>query len=147
MNDYTTSVRIDATPERVFAAVNDVRAWWGPDVVGNTDRPGDIFEYRYRDLHYSKVRITELVPDEKVVWLVLENHLNFVEDQTEWVGTTIRFEIAPVGDRGGQTELRFAHLGLNDGFECFDACSSAWGSLIHSSLPDLVTTGKGHPYI
>jgi hypothetical protein len=34
--------------------------------------------------------------------------MNFVEDQTEWVGTTISFDIANNGD---QTEIQFAHLG------------------------------------
>ena len=69
--------------------------------------------------------------------------MNFVEDQQEWVGTTIAFEIVP---KDGQTEVRFTHRGLDPAFECFDACSSAWGSLMHSSLPSLITTGIGHPY-
>jgi hypothetical protein len=144
MNDFTTSFVVDQTPAQVFAAINDVRAWWGPGVEGSTEILGAEFTYRYRDIHYSKIRVVELVPNEKVVWLVLDNHLNFVEDQTEWVGTTISFEIGRNGDR---TEVRFAHLGLDDGFECFDACSSAWGSLMHRSLPSLITTGTGHPYI
>ena len=70
-------------------------------------------------------------------------HLNFVEDQTEWVGTTISFDIAEKGD---QTEVRFAHLGLLPEFECFGVCSNAWGALMRSSLPSLIATGTGHPY-
>jgi len=73
----------------------------------------------------------------------MDNHMNFVEDQTEWVGTTISFEIASKGD---QTEVRFAHQGLVPQYECFDVCSNAWGSLMHSSLPSLITTGRGQPY-
>jgi len=95
------------------------------------------------DVHYSKLKVTELVPDEKVVWQVLENHMNFVEDQAEWVGTKIIFEIARKGD---QTEVRFSHLGLLQEYECYDVCSNAWGSLMHSSLPSLIATGTGHPY-
>src|SRR5262249_8933168 len=86
---------------------------------------------------------TQLIPNHKVVWLVLDNHLNFVEDQSEWVGTKISFEIAP---RGDQTEVRFAHLGLVPQYECFAVCSNAWGSLKHGSLRRLIATGTGNPY-
>jgi hypothetical protein len=143
MNDFTTSFVVDQTPKEVFDAINNVRGWWGEDVDGSTDQVGAEFTYRNHDIHYSKLRITELIPSERVEWLVLENHMNFVEDQTEWVGTTISFEIARKGD---QTEVRFAHLGLDPQFECFGVCSNAWGSLMHSSLPKLITTGTGQPY-
>ena len=143
MNDFTTSFVVDQTPAEVFAAINNVRGWWGEDVEGSNDKVGDEFTYRVQDIHLSKLRVIELIPNEKVVWLVLENHMNFVDDQTEWVGTKISFDIAGKGD---QTEVRFAHLGLVPQYECFDVCSNAWGSLMHSSLPSLIATGTGHPY-
>jgi len=76
------------------------------------------------------------------VWLVEDAYLNFTEDPAEWKGTEITFEIA---DRAGQTEIRFTHLGLVPDYECFDACSSAWGFYINVSLRSLITTGTGHP--
>ena len=142
MNDFTTSFAVERTPQEVFDAINDVRGWWG-EVDGKTDEVGAEFTYRVKDIHYSKLRVIELIPEEKVVWLVLDNHMNYVQDQTEWVGTKISFEIA---GKNGATEVRFAHLGLVPRFECFDACSDAWTSLMHSSLPSLITTGTGQPY-
>ena len=85
-------------------AINNVRGWWGENVEGSHASVGDEFTYRVQDVHYSKLRVIERIPNEKVVWLVLENHLNFVEDQTEWVGTTISFDIV---EKGNQTEVRF----------------------------------------
>ena len=143
MNDFTTSFVVDQSPEEVFEAIHNVREWWGENVEGSNANVGDEFTYRVQDIHYSKLRVIERIPNEKVVWLVLENHLNFVEDQTEWVGTTISFDVAEKGD---QTEVRFAHLGLLPQFECFGVCSNAWGSLMGSSLPSLIVTGTGHPY-
>jgi uncharacterized protein YndB with AHSA1/START domain len=143
MTDYTTSVTIDRPPQDVFAAINDVRGWWGVDVQGSNARVGDEFTYRVQDIHRSRLRVVELVPGRRVAWLVLENRMNFVRDQTEWVGTTIIFDIV---DRGGRTEVTFTHRGLTKRYECFDVCSDAWGSLLHHSLPSLVTTGTGHPY-
>jgi hypothetical protein len=143
--DFTTTflVDLDKTPTEVFAAINNVRGWWGEDVEGSNDNVGDEFTYRVKDVHYSRIKVVELIPNQKVVWLVLDNHLNFVEDQSEWVGTKITFEIAP---RGDQTEVRFAHLGLVSQYECFDVCSNAWGSLMHGSLRRLIATGTGNPY-
>jgi hypothetical protein len=141
--DFTTTFLVDQSPEVTFAAVNNVRGWWGEDVDGSNTNAGDEFTYRVQDIHYSQIKVIELIPNEKVVWRVLDNHLNFVEDQSEWVGTTITFEIVRQGD---QTEVRFAHAGLVPAFECFDVCSNAWGSLMHGSLRSLITTGTGQPY-
>ncbi len=141
---YATSFVVPSTPGEAFDAINDVRGWWGRDVEGSNDAVGDEFTYRVGDIHYSRLKVLERIPNEKVVWLVLENRMNFVSDRTEWVGTTINFEIA---EKDGQTEVRFEHLGLVRQYECFDVCSDAWGSLMRSSLPSLITTGTGHPYM
>lgn len=143
MSDFTIAFAMDNSPQEVFDAINDVRGWWGEDVDGDNSKVGDEFTYRVRDIHYSKLRVIELVPNEKVVWLVVDNHMSFVEDQTEWVGSTIAFELRPTGTR---TEVRFTHRGLEPDDECFDICSKAWTSLLHASLPSLITTGVGHPY-
>lgn len=143
MSDFTTSFVVDQSPQQVFDAINNVRGWWGEAVDGRNDNVGDEFTYRVQDIHYSKLKVTELIDNEKIVWLVLENRMNYVEDQTEWVGTKISFDIVSKGD---QTEVQFAHLGLDPGFECFGVCSNAWGSLMHSSLRSLISTGTGHPY-
>ena len=99
MNSYTTGFSVDEGPQEVFAAINNVRGWWSGDIEGSTDQLGAEFTYRYEDVHWSKQRITELVPGKKVVWLVLDAELSFVEDKAEWNGTEISFEIAKNGPR------------------------------------------------
>jgi predicted dinucleotide-binding enzyme len=144
MNDqnFTTGFTVDRTPEEVFAAINNVRGWWTGEIEGSTDKPGAEFTYRYKDFHYSKQKITELIPGKKVVWRVVEASLNFVEDRTEWNGSEITFHISKQGDK---TEVRFTHVGLVPEHECYNACSNAWGSYINGSLRSLITTGKGEP--
>jgi hypothetical protein len=88
------------------------------------------------------MKLVEVIPDEKVVWLVLDNYFNFMEDKSEWKDTKVIFEIS---QKGSQTEVRFAHLGLVPEYECFDICSNVWGSYINGSLRSLITIGKGHP--
>jgi hypothetical protein len=140
--DYTAAFTVDQTPMRAFDAINDVRGWWSGNIEGGTDKLGDVFTYRYEDIHYSKQKITEFVPGKKVVWLVLDSYLNFIKDKTEWNGTKIVFEVSK---KGAKTEVRFTHRGLVPEVECYGACSDAWGSYIRGSLRGLVTTGKGYP--
>jgi hypothetical protein len=140
--DYKTSILIDKSRDEVYNAINNVRGWWSENVKGNTEVTGSEFLYNYKDIHISKIRITELVPGRKVAWQVLENQFNFTRDQNEWKDTKIVFDIS---ENEGQTKLRFTHYGLTPEYECYNVCQDAWGSYIQGSLNDLITTGKGKP--
>jgi hypothetical protein len=140
--NFTAAFTVDQTPAEAFAAINNVRGWWSGNIEGSTDKLGDEFTYRYEDVHYSKQKITELIPGKRVVWLVLDSYLNFTQDKAEWKGTKITFEVSK---KGNKTEVRFTHVGLVPDFECFDSCSNAWGFYINGSLRSLITKGKGEP--
>ena len=140
--DFTTAFTVTQTPDEAFAAIQDVRAWWGGDITGSTAALGDEFTYRYKDIHYSKQKLTELVPGHKIVWLVLDANLSFTEDKREWNGTRLCFEVSR---QGKKTEVRFTHQGLVRAHECFNACSNAWTFYINGSLRALIKTGKGQP--
>ena len=139
---FTTAFVVDQTPEAAYAAVIDVRGWWGQGIEGDAHRVGDEFTYRHKDFHRSTQRVTELVPGARVVWHVVEGHLGFVKETTEWTGTDIVFDIARVP---GGTEVRLTHVGLVADIECFDMCSSGWSHYVNGSLRSLITTGTGRP--
>ena len=139
---FTTSFTVDQSPDEVFDAINDVRGWWSGEIEGSTDELGAEFTYRYKSLHRSTQKITELVRGKKVVWRVSDARLEFVEGKTEWNGTDIVFEIAR---KGGKTELRFTHVGLVPACQCYRDCAGAWGFYVNDSLRGLITTGKGDP--
>ena len=141
--NYTIAFTVDQTPEEAFAAINNVRGWWSGQIEGSTDKLGGEFTYRYEDLHYSKQKITQLIPGKKVVWLVLDSSLNFIKDKGEWNGTEIIFEVSKT--RGKKTEIRFTHSGLDPKNECYESCSNAWGFYVRGSLQSLITIGKGQP--
>jgi hypothetical protein len=140
--NFTTSFMVDQSPKEVFDAINNARGWWSGEIDGSTDKLGAVFTYRYKDMHRSTQKITELVLGKKVVWRITDAQLNFVEDKTEWNGTEIVFDITR---KGSKTKLTFAHVGLVPAFECYDGCSGAWGFYVKDSLHRLITTGKGEP--
>ncbi len=138
--DFTTSIQVDQSPLEAFDAINNVRAWWPGEIEGNTKELNDQFTYRYKKFHYSKQKLVEVIPGKRVVWLVTDSSLNFVENKTEWTGTKIIFEIS---EKHSKTQIRFTHLGLVPGYECFDSCSNAWSDIIRNGLRNIITTGKG----
>jgi hypothetical protein len=140
--NFTANFRVGKTPEEAFRAIKNISAWWSEEIVGATDKVGDTFDYHYKDIHRCSMRLTEAVPGKRVAWLVTDNYFNFVDDKTEWKGTQIVFDIARKGDK---TEVHFTHLGLVPEYECFEICSTSWGSYINGSLKSLIATGKGHP--
>jgi len=140
--DYTTTFLVDQAPEEAFAAITNVRGWWSGEIDGSTDTLGDVFTYRYKDVHYSKQELVEVVPGRRVVWRIMDAWLQFTEDKNEWNGTKVIFEVSRKGDK---TAVRFTHEGLVPQFECFDKCSAAWGFYINTSLRNLIATARATP--
>lgn len=140
--DFTTSFVVDQTPKQVFDAINNPRAWWSEEIEGGTEKLNDEFNYHYKDVHISRMKLIEVIPNKKVVWLVMDNHFKFTKDNSEWTGNKIIFEIT---EKDGKTQLKFTQVGLVPTYECYDICRDAWSNYIKNSLRSLITTGKGQP--
>ena len=140
--DFTSTILVMNTPKEVFNAINNPKAWWSEEIEGNTDKENEVFNYHFEDIHACKVKVLELVPNQKVVWHILENDFNFTNDKTEWVDTKVVFDIS---SEGGKTKLVFTHLGLVPEYECYDACNQGWTHYIQNSLKSYISTGGGKP--
>jgi hypothetical protein len=139
---YQISITVDATSLEAFQCINRVSKWWTENMEGSSHKLNDEFTVRFGDIHYSKQKLVEVVPNKKVVWLVTDSKLNFTKDKQEWTNTKISFEIS---EKGNKTQIDFTHIGLVPEIECYDACSNAWSEYIYQSLLSLINTGKGHP--
>lgn len=140
--NYTTTISVDASPKDVFRAINNVTTWWTENLEGHSQKVGDVFTVKFDDIHVSTQKLTEVVPNKKIEWLVTDSNLNFIRNKQEWNDTRITFEITK---GNGKTDVRFTHHGLLPTVECFEACSNAWQEYIHESLLLLIETGKGKP--
>jgi uncharacterized protein YndB with AHSA1/START domain len=136
--NYTTSFTVHASADEVFEAITRPQAWWTEMIEGGTARAGDEFGFDNPGLHRTRIRLTEVDPSRKMVWHVVENHFGFVQDQSEWVGSDIVFEL----DGGsGETAVRVTHVGLVPELECYDVCSAAWKHHLAHGLRSLVEAG------
>jgi len=137
---FTTSILVEQSPDEVFKAINNPRAWWSPEIEGTTDQLNAVWNYKFGDNHRSKMKVVEMIPGKKVAWLIEENYFKNAEDQTEWVGDKITFDISRQGDG---THLVFTQSGLTPEDDCYKNCDWAWTGFIQKSLKSLIATGKG----
>lgn len=141
-HSFTTTLLVDQTPIEVFNAITNVRGWWSQDIIGDTQKQGDEFIFEVKNVHFSKQKLIEVIPNKRVVWLVTESNMTFIKKHDEWTDTKVIFDITKDGDK---TKLTFTHEGLIPEVECYGACSPAWTQYIQHSLFQLITTGKGDP--
>jgi len=138
--NYTSTIEVTNSPQDVFNHISDVSKWWSKEFEGSSTKLNDEFIIRSRDRHYSKQKLVEVIPDKKVVWLVTDSKLNWIEkDKTEWTNTRLVFEIATKGDK---TLLHFTHEGLVPVKECFARCEQVWNMLIKERLFNFIINGE-----
>jgi uncharacterized protein YndB with AHSA1/START domain len=142
--NFTTTILVDQSPEEVFTAVSNVRGWWSglysEEITGNTADLNEEFTFRAGGgAHYSKQKIVEAIPGKKIVWLVTESELSFLEKKDEWTGTKITFDISKKGDK---TMLVFTHVGLIPEAPCYDSCAPAWSQYVERKLLPLISSGR-----
>ena len=144
--NFTTTLIVDQTPEEVFNVVRNVRGWWSgyysEEIKGDTEKLNDEFSFRAGGgAHYSRQKLIEVIPNKKIVWLITDSKLDFLEKKDEWTGTKVIFDIST---KVNKTQLVFTHDGLMPEIECYNACAPAWSQYLNNKLLPLITSGKGN---
>ncbi|BAU54639.1 SRPBCC family protein [Mucilaginibacter gotjawali] len=139
--NYHCSIAADVTPHEAFEAVNHVNEWWAKKIEGSAEKLNDVFTVRFGDT-WVAFKIAEFIPDKKVVWQVTDCYLPWLNDKTEWNGTSVAFEISALGD---ETQVTLTHIGLVPGVECYGMCEAGWNHHFRESFFKLLTEHVGAP--
>ena len=138
--NYTATIAVEKSPQVVFDCLKEVPKWWSKDFEGNSARLNDEFVICHPGRHYSKQKLTEVIPRKRIVWFVTDSELSWIEnDKHEWTNTKMIFEITPHGDK---TVLDFTHEGLVPEKECYAMCQQGWDMVIKDRLFHFITDGK-----
>ncbi|MEO8670217.1 MAG: SRPBCC domain-containing protein [Tahibacter sp.] len=140
MLDILHRVGIQSSIGDVYQALatrEGVAGWWTNHTSGEST-VGGMLNFRFAtdgvEIGAIEVTVQALEPDALVLWEVIDG-------PQEWIGTTIRFELAQDGD---YTIVLFKHQGWKEPVEFMHHCSTKWAIFL-MSLKALVEKGKGAP--
>lgn len=128
MKSYTYSFTTHKLPSDIFDFLLNVNLWWvgfyQETITGNSQNVNDEFSFSAGGgMHFTKQKLTELIPSQKVVWEVIESRLTFLNNPKEWEHTKLIFDITPMDN---EAKVTFTHEGLKPQIECYNQCSLGW---------------------
>lgn len=128
---------IDASKGKVFEAISTINGlsnWWTAQTAGNSEK-GDFIQFNFADHGGPKMKVIEVVPNEKVVW-------ECVESPHGWVGHTYTFLL---DENEGKIRVRFSHDGFPEQDDFYAICNFSWGRYMES-LRQYCQTGNGEAF-
>jgi hypothetical protein len=105
--NYTVEIEVAKSPDDVFNHVISLSKWWPEEFEGENIKLNTEFIFKTGDMHYSKNKVVEFVPNKKIVWLTTGSRRR--TDDFDWTGTKFIFELTP---RGDNTVLKFTYDGV-----------------------------------
>jgi uncharacterized protein YndB with AHSA1/START domain len=128
---------INASKGKIFEAISSINGlsnWWTIETSGNAVVDG-IIKFRFADMGGPDMKITEIIPNEKVTW-------ECVTSPHGWTGTTLTFFL---DENDGKTRVHFSHEGFKDQDDFYAICNFSWGRYMES-LRQYCQTGRGEAY-
>lgn len=142
--NYHRTITVNASPGEAMKKISEVHLWWKKDFSGRAEKLNNKFTVPFdkEGIAFVNFRVSELQPEEKVVWKVTDCYLPWFNDKKEWNNTEVTFEISSVND---QTQIDFIHIGLVPGIECYEVCEKGWDGHVTNSLVKFMNEGVGLP--
>ncbi len=139
--DFNATITVKTTPKEAFKKIAQVGDWWAKDFTGKAGKLNDTFTIRFGDT-FVDFKITEVIPDTKIVWYVTDSYLPWLSDKKEWNNTQVMYEVST---KNNLTKIDFIHVGLVPEIECYERCEKGWTRFVTISLPKFLNEGKGLP--
>ncbi len=139
--DYSYRLTVNASPTDAMKKISQVGHWWAKDFKGQAAKLNDEFSV-YFGTTFVNFKISEAIPDKKIVWLVTDCNLDWINDKKEWNNTECIWTLT---EKDGKTQIDFVHKGVTPDTECYESCNAGWTHHLRDSLIELIDKGKGFP--
>jgi uncharacterized protein YndB with AHSA1/START domain len=139
--DFHCSISVNVSAKEALEKTGNVKDWWAKNFKGSAHNLNNVFTVTFGKT-FVTFKISEALPEKKIVWQVTDCYLDWLNDKTEWNGTKVVWEISA---NNNVTQIDMTHVGLVPGAECYNDCEKGWNGHIKGSLFNLITKGKGNP--
>lgn len=139
-NNFSSGFTVNLSASEALKKICNVPDWWGVSFTGSAKHQGDTFVIKMGGDSFFNCTVTELVPEQRIAWLVTDCNMPWYTDKKEWAGTQMIFDL---NEHAGSTEISFTHEGLTPDVECYVDCAPGWTHWIKTSLASYLSTGKG----
>ncbi|MDB5133507.1 MAG: hypothetical protein JWP37_110 [Mucilaginibacter sp.] len=139
--NYNACITANISPKEAFEGISHVSEWWATNFEGRAKNLNDVFTVRFGET-FVTFKIVEMVTNKKIVWQVIDCHLPWLDDKSEWKGTKIAWETST---ENNLTQISMTHIGLVPEIECYTDCEKGWNFYVKESLAKLLTEHKGLP--
>jgi len=139
--DFSLGLTVKASTKETMERISQVNLWWAKNFKGQASKLNDEFSVYFGDT-YVNFRISEVIPDEKIIWLVTDCNLHWIKDKKEWKDTEVIWSLS---EKSGKTQIDFVHKGVTPESECYESCKPGWTHHLKDSLVKLIENGKGLP--
>ena len=147
--NYQKTISVSASPEKVYQALTTgYDHWWTTTGGKSFNHVGDQIKFTFLpNTSYWTMEAKTLTPN-KLVALECVDAFHIImakpnASQTEWLGTTMVWDIKAEGDK---TTVHFTHHGLTPDLHCYDVCETGWDMFFVESLKAYLNTGVGSPH-
>lgn len=120
--DYRSTINTKISDTDAFRKIARVAEWWNRCATGKAEQVGDRFKVNFGQT-WVEFEVVEAVPNKRVVWLVTDCYLHFVEAKTEWKHTKVAWDLETAN---GTTKITMTHEDLTPATECFKHCEAGW---------------------
>jgi len=133
--EHLQTVHVPASKiyETLTTAEGLSEVWTNELIINN--QIGFINEFRFGSNDITKMRIEELITNQKVVW-------QCIDSDPEWIGTIISFDIQ---EKNGKSFITLRHMNWKEVTPFYRSCNYNWAIFLYS-LKSYCEDGDGIPY-
>ncbi len=142
--DFSYSLTVNASPKEVMEKIGQVNSWWAKNFKGKAGKVNDEFSVYFGKPGdtFVNFKISEMIPEKKISWLVTDCNLHWINDTKEWKNNEIIWNL---NQMNGKTTIDFVHKGMTSESECYESCKPGWTHHIKDSLVKLIEEDTGFP--